>query len=151
MHLNMSSAKSRPFFHSLYMLKFLAKQSSHTWWVMSWVMCSMFFPIGWSSGAFHCDDNLWVLFKIQLHIWHLAKCDTPQKAKDWSLNNKSAKGAYTWSSPVCRSICEGSEYMNLSVTKRKIILNVTISKLLVLVSMSGIWFGMYIHNISALV
>ena len=66
-------------------------------------------------------------------------------------DNKSAKGAYTWSSPVCRSMCEGSEYMNLSVTKRKIILNVTISKLLVLVSMSGIWFGMYIHNISALV
>ena len=35
--------------------------------------------------------------------------------------------------------------------KRKIILNVTISKLLVLVNMSGIWFGVYINNISALV
>ena len=77
---------------------------------------------------------------------------------DWSKHvlifamiNKSAKGAYTWSSPDCRSMCEGSEYMNLSVTKRKIILNVTISKLLVLVSMSWIWFGVYINNISALV
>ena len=69
----------------------------------------------------------------------------------FAISNKSAKGAYTWSSPVCLSMCEGSEYTCLSVTKRKIILNVTISKLLVLVSMSGIWFGVYINNISALV
>ena len=75
------------------------------------------------------------------------KADTPYDTRD----NKSAKGAYTWSSPVCLSMCEGSEYTRLSVTKRKIILNVTISKLLVLVSMSGIWFGVYINNISALV
>ena len=34
-------------------------------------------------------------------------------------NNKSAKGAYTWSSPVCLSMCEGNEYTNLSVTKEK--------------------------------
>ena len=68
-----------------------------------------------------------------------------------SSSNKSAKGAYTLSSPVCLSMCEGSEYTSLSVTKRKIILNVTISKLLVSVSMSGIWFGVYINNISALV
>ena len=65
--------------------------------------------------------------------------------------NKSAKGAYTWSSPVCLSMCEGSEHTSLSVTKRKIILDVRISKLLVLVSMSGISFGVYINNISALV
>ena len=65
--------------------------------------------------------------------------------------NKSAKGAYTWGSPVCLSMCEGSEYTSLSATKMKIILNVTISKLLILVSMSGIWFGVYINNISTLV
>ena len=34
---------------------------------------------------------------------------------------------------------------------QKIILNVTISKLLVLVSLSGLWFGVYVNNISALV
>ena len=79
-----------------------------------------------------------------------SKRDYQQGPSDAAMN-KSAKGAYTWSSPVCRSMCEGSEYMNLSVTKRKIILNVTIWKLLVLVSMSGIWFGVYINNISALV
>ena len=28
--------------------------------------------------------------------------------------NKSAKGAYTWSSPVYLSMCEGSEYTSLS-------------------------------------
>ena len=33
------------------------------------------------------------------------------------VNNKSAKGAYMWSSPVCLSMCEGSEYTSLSVTK----------------------------------
>ena len=31
--------------------------------------------------------------------------------------NKSAKGANMWSSPVCLSKCEGSEYTSLSVTK----------------------------------
>ena len=34
---------------------------------------------------------------------------------------------------------------------QNIILNITISKLLVLVSMSGLWFCVYINNISALV
>ena len=93
------------------------------------------------------------LFSIQLN-WHTRGKWLIHGAKYFKDNhnhNKSAKGAYTWSSPVCRSMCEGSEYMNLSVTKRKIILNVTISKLLVLVSMSGIWFSVYINNISALV
>ena len=76
---------------------------------------------------------------------------------DWTqalvtpIFNKSAKGAYMWSSPVCLSMCEGSEHTSLSVTKGKIILDVRISKLLVLVSMSGISFGVYINNISALV
>ena len=31
--------------------------------------------------------------------------------------NKSDKGAYMWSSPVCLSMCEGSEYTSLSLTK----------------------------------
>ena len=31
-----------------------------------------------------------------------------------TMCNKSAKGAYTWSSPVYLSMCEGSEYTSLS-------------------------------------
>ena len=31
-----------------------------------------------------------------------------------NILNKSAKGAYTWSSPVYLSMCEGSEYTSLS-------------------------------------
>ena len=35
-----------------------------------------------------------------------------------SAFNKSAKGTYNWSSPVCLSMCEGIEYTSLSVTKK---------------------------------
>ena len=34
--------------------------------------------------------------------------------------NKSAKGAYIWSSPVCLSMCEGSEYTSFLSNKEKI-------------------------------
>ena len=100
--------------------------------------------------------HTWVIqnrpIRIENQDWHQTSTGTFHWASHCVCNvNKSAKGAYTWSSPVCLSTCEGSEYTCLSVTKRKIILNVTISKLLVLVSMSGIWFGVYINNISALV
>ena len=103
-----------------------------------------------SHGWRHSDHNL----GTNNYIWWRTYSSLGlRELTSWGhcTYNKSAKGAYKWNSPVCLSMCEGSEYMSLSVTKRKIILNVTISKLLVLVRMSGIWFGVYINNISALV
>ena len=71
-----------------------------------------------------CSVNMYAEILLPCHYWNAVCYDVMYESvsrisyHDDVVLKKERQGAYTWSSPVCLSMCDGSEYTSLSVTTR---------------------------------